>query len=640
MPRLLTSNRAPVSNIGTVVPVVKGGTNKSVEEEVLPALNAVDSKHLNEPGYPVKLTSSGKLPIECYPESVANYTIIKGPTHVGLGIRNTYFIGNYNANDNYNVTVSDGIVGLMGNGTILFIAPSKAGPVTLTVNERTVTIEVCEQKPAKPVCSAYDLGDGNDVKIVLESNAFTMAHGTGTHLATDWQVATDFEFTNLVHDVVAFTDYLLYYTVSNLSYNTTYYCRVRRKDNKGIYSEWSNPVVVTTNASSYSFIREQGKLLSSDYAASDQFGASVVLNYDGDIAVIGASNKTLTYANQGRVYVFRRYGSGWWQVQVLTAPDAAANPEYYGYCVSMSSDGKYIAVGAYANITYTGAVYVYENTGSSWVYRQKLTASDKVTNDYFGYNLSMSGDGTRLVVGAYNKNGTFTVQGAAYVFSRSGTVWSQEQKLTHSDPAASDKFGHSVAINTTSDLILVSAVNKTGTVAVQGAIYAFTRSGTVWTQVQKITHSTPVANDGLGQSLAISGDGTRFIAGGLATLSSFTLAGSVFVFYKSGATWIQEQRIDNPNPASNEYFSSSLTINYTGTRFSTGAYGDTTNTGIVYHYTRTGVTWSLENSSMASMPATSVAYGKSVSMSGNGIYLGIGANLDTSSRGSVYIQVK
>lgn len=641
MPRTLSANRPPITNIGTTVPINKGGTNKTIEEEVLPALNAIDSDLLNQPGYPVKLTGSGKLPIECYPDSVVNYTILKGPTHVGLGLKVTYTIGNYNINDNYSVSVSNGIVGLMGNGTILFIAPSIAGPVTLTVNERTVTIVVCEQKPAKPVCSAYDLGEGSDVKIVLEANSFTMAHGIGTHFATDWQVATDSNFNNLVYDVVADPVDLLTATASNLAYNTIYYCRTRRKDNKGIYSEWSNPVVVKTNISSYSFTREQAKILSSDYAASDQFGASIALSYNGDIAVVASSNKTLTYNNQGRVYVFRRYGSSWWQVQVLTAPDPATNPEYFGYSVSISHDGTYIAISAYANVTYTGAVYIYDNTGSSWVYRQKLTATDKVTNDYFGYSLCMSGDGTRLVVGAYNKNGTFTVQGAAYVFARSGVTWSEEQKLTHSDPASSDKFGHSVAINTTGDLILVSAVNKIGTVNAQGAVYAFTRSVVTWTQSQKIVHSNPVANDALGQSITISGDSSRFAVGGLSTISSYTLSGSVFIFYKSGATWIQEQRIDNPTPASsNEFFSYSISMNYYGTMFCTSAYGKTTNTGIVYYYKRTGTTWSLDTSSMASTPATSVAYGKSVSMSPNGLYVGIGANLDTSSRGSAYIYVK
>jgi hypothetical protein len=125
----------------------------------------------------------------------------------------------------------------------------------------------------------------------------------------------------------------------------------------------------------------------------------------------------------------------------------------------------------------------------------KLTASDGAKHDNFGWSVAISG--ATAVVGADTKNsGT----GAAYVFTRSGSTWSQQAKLTASDAAAGDNFGFSVAISM--DTVVVGADAKSSNT---GAAYVFTRSGTTWSQQAKLTASDAAAGDNFGGAPACGG---------------------------------------------------------------------------------------------------------------------------------------
>src|SRR5262249_23032652 len=98
--------------------------------------------------------------------------------------------------------------------------------------------------------------------------------------------------------------------------------------------------------------------------------------------------------------------------------------------------------GAYGNASFQGAAYVFVRSGSAWTQQQKLTASDGVTNDAFGTSVALSGD--TAIVGA---DGEASYQGAAYVFVRSGSAWTEQSELTASHGTAGDAFGTSVAVD-------------------------------------------------------------------------------------------------------------------------------------------------------------------------------------------------
>jgi hypothetical protein len=182
---------------------------------------------------------------------------------------------------------------------------------------------------------------------------------------------------------------------------------------------------------------EQQKLTASDAAWNDDFGTSVALS--GDTAVVGAPFDDDAGSASGSAYVFVRSGTRWSQQQKLTASDAAPNDDF-GLAVALSGDTA--VVGAENN-----SAYVFVRSGTRWSEQQKLTASDAAAGagGFFGNSVAVSGD--TAVVGAYADVDAGGDSGAAYVFVRSGTRWSEQQKLTASDAAAGIRFGNSVAVS-------------------------------------------------------------------------------------------------------------------------------------------------------------------------------------------------
>jgi hypothetical protein len=172
---------------------------------------------------------------------------------------------------------------------------------------------------------------------------------------------------------------------------------------------------------------EQAKLLAGDKASSDQFGWSVALSSDGNTALIGArqedtSTPTATSDN-GAAYVFTRTGSAWSEQAKLLAGDKATN-DNFGISVALSDDGNTALIGARQEDTSTptattnnGAAYVFTRTGSAWSEQAKLLAGDKASNDNFGISVALSDDGNTALIGALNESTSSTTNnGAAYVF--------------------------------------------------------------------------------------------------------------------------------------------------------------------------------------------------------------------------------
>jgi len=132
----------------------------------------------------------------------------------------------------------------------------------------------------------------------------------------------------------------------------------------------------------------------------------------------------------------------------------------------------------------------------TWTQQAELTASDGAANDFFGWFISLSGD--TAVIGASEKNG---LQGAAYVYVRSGGAWTQQQKLTASDGVPGDVFAGAVAVS--GDTAVIGAPGKNNG---QGVAYVYVRSGGVWTQQLELTASDGAAGDGFAEAVAVSGD--------------------------------------------------------------------------------------------------------------------------------------
>jgi len=162
-----------------------------------------------------------------------------------------------------------------------------------------------------------------------------------------------------------------------------------------------------------------------------------------------------------------------------------------------------------------------------WSQQSKLMASDKQAEDFFGFSVSISGD--YAIVGAFLEDAGGTDAGAAYIYKRNGTTWSQQAKLLASDAQASDNFGFSVSIS--GNTAVVGAYKEDAGGSNAGAAYIFERSGTTWTEVKKITASDAQADDDFGTSVAI--DGTNVIIGSPGEDTKGSGAGAAYMFEKS-----------------------------------------------------------------------------------------------------------
>jgi hypothetical protein len=282
-----------------------------------------------------------------------------------------------------------------------------------------------------------------------------------------------------------------------------------------------------------SWVQEQ-KLTASN--TNINFGLSVAIS--GDTAVIGADRDDAG-SDAGSAYVFHFDDSSWVQEQQLTASDGAAH-DHLGYSVAVSGDTA--VIGAYGddneNGTDSGSAYIFRFDGSSWAEEAKLLASDGEDYDYFGCSVAISGD--TAVIGADrddNENGTDS--GSAYIFRFDGSSWVQKQKLTASDGEFSDAFGRSVSISGDTAVIGADHEGDNGTAA--GAAYIFTPNDidpNNWVQEAKLLASDGSAYDQFGCSVSISGD-TAVIG----AYRDDNYLGSAYLFRFNGSSWEQEAKL-------------------------------------------------------------------------------------------------
>ena len=378
--------------------------------------------------------------------------------------------------------------------------------------------------------------------------------------------------------------------------------------------------------------------------AGDEFGNSVALSADGSTLAVGAvgdeSSATGINGNQadngarlsGAVYVFTRSGTSWSQQAYVKASNTNAN-DTFGWSVALSADGSTLAVGAYYESSSAtgingnqndnsdsgaGAVYIFKRSGVSWSQQSYIKAFNTDGGDHFGNSVALSSDGSTLAVGAlgeacaYNYNyitnlggfshpeldNSYPYTGAVYVFTRIGTVWSQQAYLKASYTYPNNQFGNAVALSADGNTLAVGTnlenqpgVNFSGAV---GAVYVYTRSGTSWLLGAYVKASNPQAGDQFGSSVALSSDGSTLAIGAIGEASN--------------ATGINGNQTDN----------------------------SASDAGAVYVFTRNGDIWSQQayvkasNAKGGDYSRPGDQFGYSVALSADGGTLAVGAQYEAS----------
>ena len=301
----------------------------------------------------------------------------------------------------------------------------------------------------------------------------------------------------------------------------------------------------------------QARLTGGIGATGDFFGTSVALS--GDTALIGAPNKDVgSSVDQGVAYVFVRNGTSWTLQAELVAADGAAF-DSFGWSVALSEDTALVSsrlddVGTVPN---QGSTYAYVRSGSTWSQQAKLVAADGQQNDDFGYSVALSGD--TAVIGAPLKNINANMDaGAAYVFNRSGTVWTKESVLVALAGSGFDSFGYSVALS--GDTLLVGAVNDDiGANQNQGSAHVFLRTGGSWSEWGMLVMADGVASEAFGSSVALSTD-TAVIGARSDPVGPDTFRGSAVVFVRAGTEWTLQGRLLASDGASGDQLGSAVAV--------------------------------------------------------------------------------
>ena len=442
--------------------------------------------------------------------------------------------------------------------------------------------------------------------------------------------------------------------------------------------------------------------------SSGGFGWSVALSDNGDTLAIGSVYESLNAAGvdstpgtgsliqSGAVYVFYRNVDGTWEKQAYIK---APNPDPYdefGTSLDLSGDGNTLVVGAPGEdsaasginsplqnsngASGSGAAYVYVRTGNAWNLQAYIKASNTHQNYAFGHAVSISADGNKMVVGSPGESGSSSgingdesytsgwwESGAAYVFARIGTDWSQQAYIRASNPDPYDAFGWSVDISAKGDVIAVGAYYEgsasTGIDGTQsdnsaqgsGAVYLFVQTATDWNQNAYIKASNTQSYDRFGHAIALSGNGETLAVGaiyedsaargidGIESDNSSRNSGAVYIYANSISGWRQEAYVKASNSDPGDYYGYALSLSYSGDRLivgskqeqgnAAGINGDESDNsaiqkGAAYVYSRMAGIWSKQSYIKGIYTPATYYFGASVAVSGDGQTIAVGSYYD------------
>ncbi|MCF6257475.1 MAG: hypothetical protein L3J98_12085 [Gammaproteobacteria bacterium] len=471
-----------------------------------------------------------------------------------------------------------------------------------------------------------------------------------------------------------------------------------------------------------------GYFKASNTGEGDGFGGAISLSADGNTLAVGAIKEDSiasgvcpgsscsggadnTASDPGAVYVFSR-NNGVWEQQAYVKASNTEGGDGFGHAVSLSRDGNTLAVGAHGEDSTatgvstdgsgeddntainSGAVYVFSRSDGVWSQQAYVKASNTGASDSFGEVVSLSTDGNTLAVGVRledsaatgvsndgsgEDDNTASGSGAVYVFSRSGSAWSQQAYVKASNTEGGDLFGFAVSLSSDANTLAVGADGEdsaaTGastdgsgendnTAINSGAVYVFSRNGGVWEQQAYVKASNSEKFDGFGHAVSLSSDGNTLAVGAFVEDSAATGvssdgsgendntargSGAAYVFSRSDGFWSQQAYVKASNTGASDQFGDVVSLSgngnilavgtnwedsaATGTRTDGSGEADNAafNAGAVYVFSRNGNTWSQQAYIKASNTEEDDGFGFAVSLSGDGNMLAVGAIKEDSS---------
>jgi hypothetical protein len=380
------------------------------------------------------------------------------------------------------------------------------------------------------------------------------------------------------------------------------------------------------------FTQQGSKLVAADAIGANPLqGFSVAISADGNTAIVGAPQDGPTSAGpspspSGAAWVWTRSNGVWSEQQKLTVSDGV-NGQLFGYSVGLSADGNTAIIGGPGD-TYYGSAWIFTRSNGVWTESAKLSFSGQALaiDDAIGMSVAISGDGMTAIVGAPAHSHDY---GGAFVFTRAGAnTWIQQAQLEGTNVRGDGPLlGRSVGLSNDGNTAIVGAPVATP----GGGFVIFTRSGGVWTQQGGLLTASSGTGTAPGEAVALSGDGQTAIAG--VPNNQGNPAGAL-IFGLAGGIWAQQgSSLSTPATVTPAYLGNYVSLSNGGDVAIVG--GSAAETTAVF--VRVGGAWSATGQLTPSEAAAPSAFGNCAAISADGSTVIIGGPVDNNGVGAVWI---
>ncbi|HIP49190.1 MAG TPA: T9SS type A sorting domain-containing protein, partial [Lutibacter sp.] len=359
-------------------------------------------------------------------------------------------------------------------------------------------------------------------------------------------------------------------------------------------------------------------------ASLDYFGYKTSLSSDGYILAVGGYQNDGSGTDAGHVRVFQNNTGTW--TQIGNDIDGETAQDHSSRALSLSADGNIVAIGAMynnGNGTNSGHVRIFENMAGVWTQIGDDIDGENA-NDFSGYSVSLSGDGTIVAIGSVGSSANGANSGQVRIFKNLAGNWTQVGTNINGE-AAGDHSGYSVSISADGTIVAIGAYKNAGNGIKSGHVRVYQNNAGTWTQIGDDIDGE-AANDYSGVAVSLSADGSIVAIGAYGNDGSFTEAGHVRVYQNDTGTWTQIGD-DIDGEATNDLSGTAVSLNSEGNILAIGARangGNGANSGHVRIYQNNAGIWSQKGEDIDG-EATDDLSGSGLSLSSNGLIVAIGA---------------
>lgn len=370
------------------------------------------------------------------------------------------------------------------------------------------------------------------------------------------------------------------------------------------------------------FSQQGGKLTAPDAGPSAGLGSSAAVSADGITAIVGAPGDN---GQLGAAFIFARSGDVWMEQAKLVGTGSVGSQVLQGTSVGISGDGNTVIVGGYADNSLNGAAWIFTRSGGVWTQQgPKLVGTGVSGRGAQGSSVGLSGDGNTAIIGGPSDAAGV---GAVWVFTRTGTTWSQQGgKLTGIGALGAANQGAGVALSGDGNTAIVGGPNDNAPDAnsAVGAIWVYTRVQGVWTQQgnKLVVISNGAVGAALGPSrqgwsVAVSADGNTAVAGGRTDNGN---VGAAWVWSRGNNTWTQQAKLVGTDVSGLPLQGTSVSVASDGSTAVVGGFNDNGGAGAMWVFKRSAGVWTQQGSKLVGSGGSPNAnQGSSVSISSDGL---------------------